>query len=357
MMMNLILRTISNEKKYVLKNTSNNIFKMSQINGYFFSSTTLKNNDDSKKVNIKDLVKEVRAKTGAGIMTCKKALDETNRNVDEAVEIILTKAKSSSDTITRAQNAGKIEFRQNDNSGIIVELTSETDFVSNNEKFKNLIDSISDYALFTLTSLENTNESSLLNRDRLFGKILTNEASSEEKRFFPYSFNLEEFLESDYTNFDSSSIYKTIKEKIAHLKFETGEQIHLRRIGGFLSNNDNTTNNKPIINGYLHGQGRIASLISLSPKSSSTNLSESELQDLQKLAYNLCIHSSAMNPDSLYSNSSKKLPEEDVLESQEYIMDDSKRTIKTILDQNNIVVNGLITYKRGEALQSKEESD
>ena len=83
-------------------------------------------------------IKELRNKTGAGIVDCKKALEEAGGDIDKAIEILrkkgITKAAKRSD---REASEGIIYVNVNEpgNEGYILEVNSETDFVARNEKF------------------------------------------------------------------------------------------------------------------------------------------------------------------------------------------------------------------------------
>ncbi|MCF7889511.1 MAG: translation elongation factor Ts, partial [Victivallales bacterium] len=82
-------------------------------------------------------VKELREKTGCGMMDCKKALKEADGNIEDAIDILrksgIAKAQKKSG---RTANEGMVATKIGDNSGAIVELLCETDFVAKNEKFK-----------------------------------------------------------------------------------------------------------------------------------------------------------------------------------------------------------------------------
>jgi elongation factor Ts len=84
------------------------------------------------------MVKDLREKTGAGMMDCKKALVETEGNIDEAIELLrekgLSKAAKKAD---RVAAEGIIEaYIHGGRIGVMVEVNSETDFVAKNEGFK-----------------------------------------------------------------------------------------------------------------------------------------------------------------------------------------------------------------------------
>ncbi|AOT68249.1 translation elongation factor Ts [Geosporobacter ferrireducens] len=87
------------------------------------------------------MVKELREKTGAGMMDCKGALQESNGNMDKAVEILrekgLAKAAKKSGRIAAE---GLVEsYIHGGRIGVLVEVNSETDFVAKNEEFKKFV--------------------------------------------------------------------------------------------------------------------------------------------------------------------------------------------------------------------------
>lgn len=89
-------------------------------------------------------VKELRDRTGAGIMDCKHVLVETDGNIDKAIEVLrekgLAKANKKS---SRIASEGLVEaYIHNGKYGAMVEINSETDFVSKNEVFKTFVKDI-----------------------------------------------------------------------------------------------------------------------------------------------------------------------------------------------------------------------
>ena len=89
------------------------------------------------------MVKELREATGAGMMDCKKALSECNGNMDEAANWLREKgiAKSAKKE-SRIAAEGLANIYVDGNKAVILEVNSETDFVSKNEEFKAMIDEI-----------------------------------------------------------------------------------------------------------------------------------------------------------------------------------------------------------------------
>ncbi|HHC8845534.1 TPA: translation elongation factor Ts [Staphylococcus aureus] len=96
------------------------------------------------------LVKELRKKTGAGMMDCKKALTETDGDIDKAIDYLrekgIAKAAKKADRIA-AEGLVHVETKGND--AVIVEINSETDFVARNEAFQELVKEIANQILDT----------------------------------------------------------------------------------------------------------------------------------------------------------------------------------------------------------------
>ncbi len=89
------------------------------------------------------MVKDLREKTGAGMMDCKKALAETNGNMEEAIDWLREKGIAKSEKkASRIAAEGLANIYVNGNRAIILEVNSETDFVSKNEEFTGMIDTI-----------------------------------------------------------------------------------------------------------------------------------------------------------------------------------------------------------------------
>jgi len=95
-------------------------------------------------------VKELRDLTGAGMMDCKAALSETGGNMEEAVDWLRKKGIAKADKKAgRTAAEGLIGVANNENSGVVVEVNSETDFVARNEVFQKMVRDIAEVALGT----------------------------------------------------------------------------------------------------------------------------------------------------------------------------------------------------------------
>ncbi len=94
------------------------------------------------------MVKELREMTGAGMMDCKKALAETDGDMDAAVEVLRKSGAAKAEKkASRIAAEGITRTAANDNTAVVVEVNSETDFVAKNAVFQEFVQSIADQAL------------------------------------------------------------------------------------------------------------------------------------------------------------------------------------------------------------------
>lgn len=94
------------------------------------------------------MVKELREKTGAGMMDCKKALTETDGNMDQAIDYLrekgMSKAAKKSDRIAAE---GLTHIEKDNNTAVLVEVNCETDFVTKNDQFKSLLSKLGEHII------------------------------------------------------------------------------------------------------------------------------------------------------------------------------------------------------------------
>ena len=201
-------------------------------------------------------VKDLREKTGAGMMDSKKALDATNGNMEEAITWLREKGISKAEKkASRIATEGLSEAVEDNNVAAIVEVNCETDFVSRNSEFKTL-----------LTNIVNT----LLKND-----VKTIEEANK--------------LVVENTN-------ETIEEMVIAFTAKIGEKISFRRFER-VEKSDNQ-----VFGIYSHMGGRITSLVVLDG-------------DNQEVAKDIAMHVAAMNPS--YVRSSEV--EEEVLNKEREI--------------------------------------
>ena len=94
------------------------------------------------------MVKELREMTGAGMMDCKKALTETDGNIEAAVEVLRKSgAAKMAKKASRIAAEGITRVAKNNNEVVVAEVNSETDFVAKNELFQNFVQLVADNAL------------------------------------------------------------------------------------------------------------------------------------------------------------------------------------------------------------------
>ncbi len=193
-------------------------------------------------------VKALRDKTGAGMMDAKKALIETNGNMEEAVDWLRTKglakaAKKSSRTAAE----GLVAVALGDKEGVVVEVNSETDFVARNEQFQGLVKQIAEIAL-------------------------SSKAASTE-----------ELADKEYAG--GKSVQDTLTEKIATI----GENMNLRRVSRLEVS-------EGAVAGYVHnsvteGLGKIGVLVALE--------SSGDKEKLRELGKKIAMHVAAAFPQFL----------------------------------------------------------
>ncbi|QQZ07921.1 translation elongation factor Ts [Heyndrickxia vini] len=183
------------------------------------------------------MVKELREKTGAGMMDCKKALTETDGDMEKAIDFLrekgIAKAAKKADRIAAE---GTTYISVEGNEGVILEVNSETDFVAKNEGFQNLVKELAAH---------------LLNK-----KPAT----------------VEEALEQQMDN--GATVSETINAAIAKI----GEKITLRRFT-VLTKPENAAFGE-----YLHMGGRIGVLTVLEGTTD------------QSVAKDVAMHAAALNP-------------------------------------------------------------
>ncbi len=184
------------------------------------------------------MVKELREKTGAGMMDCKKALTETNGDMEKAIDFLREKGiASAAKKADRIAAEGLALVKVEGNKAVIVEVNSETDFVAKNENFKSLVSEIAEH-------------------------ILTQAPAT-----------VEEALAQPYKG-SGDSVQKFINSQIAKI----GEKLSLRRFE-VVEKTD-----ADVFGEYLHMGGRIGVLAVL------TGTNDAEL------AKDIAMHVAAINP-------------------------------------------------------------
>ena len=162
------------------------------------------------------MVKELREMTGAGMMDCKKALNETNGNMDEAVEYLRKNGQAKAEKkASRIAAEGLCKVVTNgDTVAAVVEVNSETDFVAKNAEFQNFVAGVANQALSTSAA------------------------------------DIDAFLAEAWNEDASKTVNDALVEKIAVI----GEKLSIRRFEKVVAENGCVVT-------YTHGGGRIGVIV------------------------------------------------------------------------------------------------
>ena len=288
-------------------------------------------------------VKELREMTSAGMLDCKKALVETNGNMDEAVDWLRKKGlASAAKKASRIAAEGLVSVYVEGNKGAVVEVNSETDFVAKNEIFQEYV---ADAAIVALKSA---------------GQVC------------------------DMKKFNCPKCGKTFEERLTDMIAKIGENMNLRRA-------EMLEVNEGIIASYIHNAagnniGKIGVLVALESKADKTKLAELGKHIAMHVAASapLFLNIAGVDPaavehekaifaeqakasgkpekiiEKMVEGRVRKYYDEVVLEEQAYIMDPDKKVKQVIADAAKdlgveIKLTGFVRYKLGEGLQKKEE--
>ena len=168
------------------------------------------------------LVKELRERTGAGMMDCKKVLVETDGDIDKAIELLrekgLAKAAKKAGRIA-AEGLVKVAMTPDHDAAAIIEVNSETDFVAKNEEFVQFVEKLAEMAL---------------NAD---------------------NDNMEDFRSMYYE--DEGKVDDALKSKIAKI----GENLNIRRF-------HKLTTPGVVYTSYIHGGGKIGVIVGIETEAS-----------------------------------------------------------------------------------------
>ena len=276
------------------------------------------------------LVKDLREKTGAGMLDCKKALEATNGNIDEAIDWLrekgISKAAKKADRIA-AEGVAAIKI--DGATAAVVEVNSETDFVAKNDEFKALVDEI-------------------------LNAILANDVKTNE-----------DVLAAKAS--DGSTIEELIVAKTAKI----GEKLSFRRFAKV------TKNDNEVFGDYIHMGGKIAVL---------TVLADTD----KEVAKDVALHAAAMRP--MYVKSSEvptdvlekekavqrellinegkpadkiegilvgkinKYYEDVCLENQIFVKAENKETVAKYVASKGGSIVSMVRFEVGEGMEKREEN-
>lgn len=287
-------------------------------------------------------VKELREKTGAGMMDCKKALTESQGDMEKAVEILREKGLAAA-----AKKAGRVAaegivktyISEDSKLAGIVELNCETDFVAANEEFVNFANRLAEMASTTSAS------------------------------------NVEEFVAEKFNS------ENTVSEALTALIAKLGENMTVRRFDKF-----NVANG--VVESYIHGGGRIGVVVELNCDADNTAV-------LKEVAKDVCMQVAATNPaflsregvdtDSLEKEKEiyrvqalnegkpenivekmvmgriQKYYKEVCLLDQAWVKDGDKSISKYLQEKSKevgspITINKFVRFERGEGIEKAEDN-
>ena len=294
------------------------------------------------------MVKELREMTGAGMMDCKKALTETNGDMDAAVEFLRKNGQAKAE-----KKAGRIAAEglcrvamDGDKCAAVVEVNSETDFVAKNEDFQKFVEDVAAQAVSTDAA------------------------------------DLDAFLAEAWKTDASKTVKEALVEKVAVI----GENLNIRRFEKVVAENG-------CVVSYVHGGGRIGVIVeadtdvvndgvkealtniamqvaALSPKYVSTADVSEEYKAHEKeilMAQIAQDPKMAGKPEKVIEGAvagrlNKELKEVCLLEQTYVEAEDGKQTVAQYIAQvakengANLSVKKFVRFETGEGLEKKEEN-
>ena len=275
------------------------------------------------------LVKELREKTGAGMLDCKKALEANNGDISASIDWLrekgISKAAKKADRIAAE---GIAAILTKGNKAAIIEVNSETDFVAKNEKFTGMVNDI-----------------------------------------------LETIIESDAKSLEDvlklSCGEDTIEALITSMTATIGEKLSLRRFELVEKSDDE------VFGDYIHMGGKIAVLIVLNGANSEVAkdvamhaaamkrayVKESDVQtdvlDKEKEIMKEQLLNEGKPEDkieNILKGKVRKYYEEVCLENQIFVKAENKESVATFVKNNGGSIVGMIRYEVGEGMQKREEN-
>ena len=276
-------------------------------------------------------VKDLREKTGAGMMDCKKVLTETDGDMEKAIELLrergIAKAAKKSGRIA-AEGLVEAYISEDGKVGSVVEVNAETDFVAKNEEFKTFVMNVAKQIV---------------------------EKNPKD---------LEELLSQESIEAQGKTVQELLVDKIATI----GENMNIRRFQRFES--------EGLVEKYIHGDGKIAVLVNMA-------------KGTNEVAKDVCMQIAAARPEYVRK---EEVPEERVqkemeilkaqtmnegkpeaiaekivqgrigkfygevcLVDQQFVKDPSIK-VSDLLKQNDSEVVEFARFEKGEGLEKKEEN-
>ena len=276
-------------------------------------------------------VKDLREKTGAGMMDCKKVLTETDGDMEKAIELLrergIAKAAKKSGRVA-AEGLVEAYISEDGKIGAIVEVNAETDFVAKNEEFKAFVASVAKQVV-----------------------------EKDPK-------DLEDLLAQESIDEAGKTVKDVLTDKIAKI----GENMNIRRFVRFESDG--------LIEKYIHGDGKIAVLVNMKGGNSEVAkdvcmqiaaarpeyLNEASVPEDRLEKEKEILKVQTMNEgkpeaiaEKIVQGRIRKFFEEVCLVDQVFVKDPNKK-VSDILKENNAEVTEFARFEKGEGIEKKEEN-
>ena len=232
------------------------------------------------------LVKELRERTGAGMMDCKKALMANDGDMDKAIDFLREKGlAAAAKKAGRIAAEGMVECYVEGNVGVVVEINCETDFVANTDNFKSLC------------------------RDYAKHIVAKNPANVEEM--------LAQTFYADET--------KTVNDLIGEATAAIGEKISLRRFARFEAKDG-------MVDTYIHMGGRIGVMVELAGEVT---------DEVKTMSHDLVMHIAAANPQFVRRN---EVPSDNLEKEREVLTQQALNEGKPLKIVEKMVEGRIVKY-------------
>ena len=277
------------------------------------------------------LVKELREKTGAGMMDCKKVLTETDGDMEKAMELLrergIAKAAKKSGRVA-AEGLVEASISEDGKVGAIVEVNSETDFVAQNAEFKAFVQNVA--------------------------KQVVDKNPKD----------VEELLAQESIEEEGKTVKEVLVEKIATI----GENLSIRRFARFETDG--------FVSEYIHGDGKIAVLVNMKKGTEEVAkdvcmqiaaarpeyVKQAEVPQERVAKEMEILKAQAMNEGKPEAIAEKivqgrigKFYEEICLLNQPFVKDPNKK-VSQLLEEKDEEVIAFARFEKGEGIEKKEEN-
>ena len=262
-------------------------------------------------------VKELRERTGAGMMDCKKALTATDGDMDKAIDYLREKGLSkAAKKASRVAAEGLVDIYLDEANKVaaLVEVNCETDFVANTDDYKNLVHSITKHVALTKPA------------------------------------DMQALLDSTFTGSD-----KKVSEIVTEAIAKIGEKVDIRRFSVYEYGSHT-------LGHYIHGAGKIGVLVAMhiaaaNPGYMDRTVVPADVLDHEKEV----LAEQARNEgkpekiiEKMVMGRIQKFYKENCLVDQEFVMDPDK-TISGLLKEKNAKAIRFVRYQLGEGIEKKQE--